>query len=67
MAIKKILLLILLTGCVPTKPAAVRPYIITEKVMLSPNIATYKFTDSTGRIFPYYNHDNNYQKGDTIK
>jgi hypothetical protein len=69
MAMKKIVLLILLTGCVATKPAAVRPYIITEKVIIytERNIAEYKFVDANGRIFMFYDHDNYYQKGDTIK
>ena len=58
-----------LFGCSIQNKMAQRPYIVVSKVILftDKGVAEYRFKDASGKIFMFYDNDDYYNEGDTIK
>ena len=60
--------MLFLFGCAVNKSAR-RPFIITEKIYIysEKDMAEYRFVDSTGKVFMFYDDIRYFEIGDTIK
>lgn len=65
---KKLLLLLLLTSCMPINKLAVEPLIVTEKIYFLDDggVAEYRMTDAEGKMFVRHYGDRFWNVGDTV-
>lgn len=63
------ILLIIISGCSVSNKLAQRPFVIVDKVFVytERKIAEYRFIDSNGNKFMFYDSSDLHQIGDTIR